>query len=486
MRIVLTGLALLVLFPGTLQARSLGELEFEACTLATPGAAASVEAFCTTLEVPENHAEPEGRQIELALAWVPARNSAAPDPVFMIAGGPGQSARESYPGAAGAFADIRRQRDVLLLDQRGTGASTPLVCSLQDLFEAEADASEEAMRKAARECLDDLGDDIDPRHFTTTDAVADLELVRQRIGAQSINLVGISYGTRVAQQYAKRHPGHTRSLVIDGIVPNSLVLGGEHARNLESALDAYFQACRDEAACGTTLGDPRAALDRLLALAASDEAPLVRYRDAITGELHEDRLTRGHVAAVARMYAYSPLTAALLPLTLAEASQGRPEALMAQARMLVASLDEQIHHGMQLSVMCSEDADELSAREEDAGSVLGNELITMSLAQCSVWPRGERPADFREPLRGDLPVLVLSGELDPVTPPRYGDEVVQHLPNGRHLVLSGQGHMTLGVGCMPKLTARFIDTLDAGELDTTCLEGLRAMPPFSGFYGWEP
>jgi len=486
MRMLITGLAVLALLPLHAQARSLGGLDFEPCTLATPGTATSVEAYCTTVQAPENHAEPDGRQIELALAWVPARNSATPDPVFMLAGGPGQSARDSYPGVAAAFADIRRQRDVLLLDQRGTGASTPLVCSLQELFAAEADASEAAMREAARECLDDLGDDVDPRYFTTTDAIQDLDLVRRRIGAESINLVGISYGTRVAQQYAKRYPQHTRSLVIDGIVPNALVLGAEHARNLESALDAYFQSCRQQPACHDALGDPRTVLDRVLALADAEDAPVSAYRDASTGEVHEERLSRGHVAAVVRMYAYSPMTAALLPLTLSEAAAGRPEALLAQARMLVASLDQQIHHGMQLSVMCTEDADEMQAREEDAGTLLGNDLITMSLAQCAVWPRGERPADFREPLRGEVPVLVLSGELDPVTPPRYGDEIVAHLPHGRHLVLPGQGHTTIGIGCMPKLTARFIDTLDAAELDTTCLEGLRAMPPFSGFYGWEP
>lgn len=486
MRTLFTGLALLALVPFSVQARSLGELEFEPCTLTTPGAAASVEAFCTTLQAPENHAEPEGRHIELALAWVPARNSAAPDPVFMLAGGPGQSARDSYPGARAAFADIRRNRDILLLDQRGTGGSNPLACSLEDLFAAEAEASEAAMRQAALDCLAAIGDTADPRFYTTFDAIQDIDLVRRRIDAERINLIGISYGTRVAQHYARRWPEHTRSLIIDGIVPNTLVLGEEHARNLETALDAYFEACRTSPTCHGPLGDPRAVLDRLLALASDEDAPMVRYRDGITGELHEDRLTRGHIAAVARMYAYSPMTAALLPLTLAQAAGGHPEALMAQARMMVSSLDEQIHHGMQLSVMCSEDAGEMAVREDDADTVLGNELVTMTLAQCAVWPRRERPADFREPLRGDLPVLALSGEHDPVTPPRYGEEVVAHLPRGRHLVLAGQGHTTVGIGCMPKLSARFLDTLDAAELDTTCLDGLRAMPPFSDFYGWEP
>jgi fermentation-respiration switch protein FrsA (DUF1100 family) len=141
---------------------------------------------------------------------------------------------------------------------------------------------------------------------------------------------------------------------------------------------------------------------------------------------------------------------------------------------------------MQLSVMCSEDADELRADPADEASVLGTELIRFSQAQCAAWPRGNRAADFRTPLAGELPVLLLSGELDPVTPPRYADEVLKTLPKGRHLVLPGQGHSVVGLGCMPKLFAQFVETADAGKLDASCLDRLKPLPPFAGPYGWEP
>ncbi|HVF35402.1 MAG TPA: alpha/beta hydrolase, partial [Candidatus Saccharimonadia bacterium] len=219
---------------------------------------------------------------------------------------------------------------------------------------------------------------------------------------------------------------------------------------------------------------------------ARAEPRLVRYRDPQSNAPREDRFDAATLAAVVRLYAYAPNTASLLPLALHEAVQGRPEELLAQARMLTSLVGESIMHGMQLSVICSEDAPRLTADAADAGTTLGNALVELMLAQCAVWPRGEVPADFRAPLTGDVPVLLLSGELDPVTPPRYGAEVAKHLPNARHLILKGQGHNVLGQGCAPKLIARFIEQPDAGALAAKCLDSLAYVPPFAGYYGWEP
>jgi len=309
--------------------------------------------------------------------------------------------------------------------------------------------------------------------------------VRAALGVPQINLIGVSYGTRVAQQYAKRYPQHTRTVTIDGIVPNTLVLGNEHARNLENSLDSQFKRCQMAPGCVAKLGDPRTQLNALMAKLKADP-PMVSYRDAITGEAKQERLTPGHVATLARMFAYAPQAAGLLPLELNEAAQGRYEPLMALSRLLVSTIGDQIMHGMQLSVICTEDASELKADESDANSLLGTDLITAMTAQCSVWPHGQRPADFRKPLTGNVPVLILSGEFDPVTPPRYGDEVLKTLPNGRHLIVRGQGHNVLPVGCMPKLFARFVDTADAKKLDAKCLDTVPYAVPFTGVYGWEP
>ena len=187
------------------------------------------------------------------------------------------------------------------------------------------------------------------------------------------------------------------------------------------------------------------------------------------------------------MYAYAQESAATLPYLIHEAAEGRYADLLAQAESISGSLTEQIYHGMQLSVSCTEDADELNPNSADQQTVLGAEFISFTKAQCAVWPRGARDPNFRLPLSNpELPVLVLSGEYDPVTPPRYGEEVVQHLPKGRHLVLKGQGHGAIGLGCMPKLYAQFLESADARAIKPTCLGDLKPLPPFSGVYGWEP
>lgn len=474
-------------FSASAEARRWGSLMFEACTLAPRQGIAAIEAQCTRLEVPEDPAQPDGRRIELALAWIPASGNAEPDPVLMIAGGPGQSARDSFPGLAPAFRDLNRNRHILLLDQRGTGGSNLLTCPAPDEMEAAAwDEDEATIRAWTEACRDRLAEQADLGLYTTTEAVADLEALRVALGAPTLNLIGVSYGSRVAQQYALRHPQTTRSLVLDGVVPNTLVLGAEFAVNLEASLDLQFAACQGLPACSERLGDPRRALATLLERIDAGQMPAVRLRHPRTGEWREETLTRAHVVSVVRMYAYSPLSAALLPLSLSEAAQGRPELLMNQARMLTDSLGDQIAWGMQLSVICAEDLFELAEAPSAQGTLLGDALRRLVETQCEVWPRGRRPGDFRTPLAGDLPVLLLSGEFDPVTPPRYGDEVAATLPRSRHLVLRGQSHNVLTTACVPKLIARFLDTLDAAELDLSCLERLAPIPPFVGFFGWEP
>lgn len=484
---VLPTLALLAL-SSPASARSLGSLDFEPCTLAPDFATNSVEAQCATLSVPENPDAAEGRRIALAIAWIPTENDDAPDPVFMLAGGPGQSARDSYPAVAGAFREVLRKRNVILVDQRGTGASQPLVCRDEEGEAATGDSLEDTPAAAAafaRRCLAQLSESSDPRFYTTTDAVRDLDAVRSAIGAERINLVGISYGTRVAQQYLKRHPERVRSLVLDGVVPNDLVLGSEHAKNLGATLERQFARCADAPGCRDAFGDPRVRFDALASELRT--APrTVQYRDAFTGEMRSGELTYGHLASVVRMYAYAPAVAAMLPLALHEAASGRADTLMAQAEMLIGQLGDQIMHGMQLSVACSEDGPRLRVDPADANSVLGTEFIEYTLAQCAEWPRGNVPEDFHSPLSSDVPMLLLSGEFDPVTPPGYGERVLAGASKGRHLVLRGQGHNVFGVGCAPRLMARFIDTIDAAALEVDCLDRLQYAPPFTGFHGWDP
>ena len=403
--------------------------------------------------------------------------------MFFLAGGPGQSAVETFPQMQPVFAELRKSRHVVLVDQRGTGKSNLLACEQPD---DDADtATPEVMQAMAATCAATLSKVADLRHYTTSDAIADLEAVREAIGAARVNLVGVSYGTRVAQQYAMRYPQATRSIVLDSAVPNSTGLGNIFARNLDDALSLQFALCTQTPACKDALGDPRAELDTLLARLRA--APVtVRYRDATTGEHAEGVLRAETVAGLVRMYAYMPLAAGLLPKLIHEANQGRYENLMALAQMLGDQMESAMAMGMQLSVVCSEDAGSMVAREEDAGTVLGNLMPQGMAAMCKAWPKGKVPADFNKPLATDVPALVVQGEFDPVTPPRYGEEIVKTLPNSRLFVLRGQGHSVLGAGCMPKLFAQFVEKADAKALDGKCLDQLAYAAPFISFNGAQP
>jgi pimeloyl-ACP methyl ester carboxylesterase len=465
--------------------RMYGRIAFTPCTLAPQFGLASVAAQCGRYEVAEDPAHPDGRRIRLNIAWIAPDEDAevAPDPVFLLAGGPGQAATDVYPQVAAAFRDVLKHRNVVLVDQRGTGKSNPLKCEAgKDL---PYDAGVEAVRTETARCRDELSKSADLRFYTTTDAVRDLDAVRKALGATQLNLLGVSYGTRVAQQYAMRHPANTRTLVLDSVAPNTLFLGNDFAANLEHALDLQFGRCEQSKQCVAAVGHPRAQLDALMAKLRS-APPMVRYRDAATGESKEEPLTADAVAGLMRLYAYMPLVSSLLPLQLHEAAQGRYDGLMALTRMLGDSVEGQMAMGMQLSVVCSEDAAGLKSDPALAGTLLGNQFSDFIGSQCQLWPKGAMPADFHQPLRSDVPALVLEGEFDPVTPPRYGEEVVRTLPNGRLFVLKGQGHNVIGAGCMPKLFAQFLQTGDAKALDGKCLDTLGYVPPFTSFNGWEP
>ena len=486
---VALALALPAVASAAAAAVSFGQLAFTPCTLSQPGQAQTVPARCAVMEVPENRSSPNGRRIEISIAWVPstAKRPAA-DPVVLLAGGPGQSAQQAFPSIQHAFRDILRQRPVLLIDQRGTGRSRPLTCprtldaaALQELDSA---STAEARRLTAA-CRDEIGPDVDLRAYTTNDYIADLEAVRQALGVDRFNLIGVSYGTRVGLEYLRRHPASVRTLVLDSVVPPRLRLGEEHAQNLEAAVNAQFARCEADAECKRRFGSPRVKLDELLQRLRA-QPQRVTYRDPLSHETREDLLTDASVVAVVRFYSYAPQLFGMVPMLLADAIDGRPEALLAQSRMMEQMVGEQIYVPLQLSVSCAEDAPGMRANPADAGTIMGAQFVEFTQAQCSEWPRGPVPPDFHEPVQSDRPVLLLSGELDPVTPPRYGAEVQRTLPASRHFVLRGQGHSVLGAGCAPRLIADFIERADARGLDGRCLDQLQYASPFTGAYGWEP
>ena len=469
---------------------TLGTLAFHACELPQKKSGATTSAFCAPLQVPENRAAPDARRIDLRLALIKSDAAAADtDIVVFIAGGPGQSAIDTWPRIAGAFGPLKRHHHILLLDQRGTGQSNPLLCPGRSDEPRASDIDDSTdparMAESARACRDAIAGKADARYYTTTEAVADLEALRQALGAPLFDLVGVSYGTRVAQQYAQHHPDAIRSLVLDSVAPNELVLAEDFAQNLEDALKAQFALCGKTPACAQAFGDPYASLGALRAQLKAQPHD-VSLRDPVTNQPLTRRLDDRVVAGLVRMFAYTPETAALLPLSINEARHADFTPLLGQAQVLTADMADLAESGMQLSVICSEDADLLTPRPQDKDLVLGTAMIDGLSAACAEWPRGTRPPDFHEPLRGNVPALVLEGEFDPVTPPRYGEMVVKSLTNARLLVAKGQGHNVIGRGCVPKLVADFVDKLETKTLDASCVDALGPMPAFIDFNGAAP
>jgi len=276
-----------------------------------------------------------------------------------------------------------------------------------------------------------------------------------------------------------------RSLVLDSAVPGELILGSEFAINLDAALKAQFAACTATPECAKAFGDPYANLYKLRDALAAKPIELDVHAPR-TFEIQKKTLNAPTLAAVARLFAYSPETSALLPLSISRALGGDYAPLVGEAEILNDDLSDFQGNGMQLSVICAEDADRLTDRPEDAKLILGDALVRVIRAQCEVWPRGKRPADFHEPLKSDKPVLVLEGELDPITPPRYGEAIVKNLPNGRLLVAKGQGHSVMGRGCFARLVGRFVETLDAKGLDAGCIGQFGPTPAFIDYNGAAP
>ncbi len=444
-----------------------------------------VSADCGNLRIPENPAEPRGRMISLRVARVPAINRRKQqDPLFVLAGGPGMAATTFYALASFAFARVHRDRDIVLVDQRGTGQSNALNCTFDDDALYRATVAE--IGDVTRRCLESLRSQADPRFYTTSVAVQDLDRVRTVLGYAKINLYGSSYGTRVAQHYMRRFPAFTRHVILDGVVPPQRKLGPATALDAESALMRILQRCRVTAECYKAFGDPQASY--LAVRAALGNHPVaVSLADPRTGEPTRFDFTSYHLSVVLRLGSYTAEQAALLPLALHSAEHADYTAMAAQFLMANRSIDEAVSYGMHNSVVCTEDVPFYGSIDRDSlqKTFLGATQVDGLRAICAVWPRGPIDPDFHEPLNSDIPTLLLSGSDDPVTPPPDAEEAKRALTRSVRVVLQGFGHGQLSAPCVDRVMADFLMRGLQG-LDATCTRQDHPMAFFTSFSGPAP
>lgn len=432
---------------------------------------------CGTLEVPENRQAPRGRSIGLRVVVVPAKEpSAGAAPLFHLEGGPGIAATMMAPFYAVEVPDYRRRRDVVLVDRRGTGGSNALECPgddnrsrLEQMYSA----------KELADCRRSLEARADLTQYTTDAAADDLDEVRAGLGYETVDLFGLSYGTRLALVYMRRHPDHVRSAVLMGPAPTDLAMPLHHAPDGQRALELMFADCAGDAGCARAY--PRLKEELAAVLDRLDRAPAaVTLPDPRSGRAATYHLTRGGFAEQVRSRLYAPASRAGVPLAIDAASRGDFGPFLEPLR--AGGVGPPIADGLYLSVTCAEDVpfiDPVEAERLAAGTALGMYRVREQRAACAEWPQAHVPADFRDPVESKAPTLILSGERDPVTPPRLGEEVVRHLANGRHVVIPQGAHVPDGiepVACLDGVMLRFFADPWAKDLDTACLNSMRPQP----------
>ncbi len=474
----------LILFAAVCQAESATELEIEKCVLSMPGSTITAVAECGWLTVLENPKDLGGKTIRLHFALARALNPKSDStPIFFFAGGPGQAASELWVQLEGPLYKLQKNHDIILMDQRGTGAASTLKCELDDQsIDLRVDYGKIAAQ--TRECLTKV--EGDPRFYTTTIAMADYEQLRLALGYEKINLMGVSYGTRAAMEYLRRYPDQVRSIVLDSIVPPELLLGSEHSINLDQTMENILTDCLNDNSCAKYFPAVKTQLQQLITKARAKPQILV-VDDPLTGDPIELEANIELLALALRMLSYNSQTQAMLPFLIADTvNTGSHKRLVSQALIAASGMEGMLNHWMELSVICAEDYPLMQPRPQDATTILGEVMYKVLLAQCEIWPRGVVPDDFHKPFKSDVSALLLSGEFDPVTPPRYADQVAKQFSRHSNLVVKGQGHSVAFSKCTSDIVTEFITKADPKNLDTSCLEQQDRSPFFINIMGPTP
>jgi pimeloyl-ACP methyl ester carboxylesterase len=422
---------------------------------------------CVRLTVPLDHHAP-GASINLHVAVAPAlRESARRDPLFLLAGGPGEAGSDLVPLLNSTFRKIRATRDIVLIDQRGTGLSGKLDCKPGKNSET---ATEDELLEQTRACIKGLN-----KHFnlyTTEQAARDIESVRSALGYGRINIWGGSYGSRLAQAYARLFPGSVRAMILDGVAaPDQVVPAGAH--DAQAALDALFKQCADDRVCAAAFPNLRAEFQSLTMRLTASPASL-NLPDPRTAENSRITMTNMRFVGTVQNILYSQADSRRLPFLIHSAYQDRWQPFIARSNIARDFASEGPAMPLHLAVVCAEDFPRLTPQllEEDTKGSFLNPVQVMRIGKmCDAM--GVPAVPYKEPAMIEAPVLLLSGALDPVTPPRRAEAARKYMKNAQHLVVKNAGHIVSPLGCAPRLLREFLDQ-PAAPVKANCLNEIPA------------
>lgn len=426
-----------------------------------------------------------GQTINIHFAIIPAIKPLYPtEAVLAFAGGPGQSAFDAAAVFARVLRYARESRDVLLIDQRGTGKSGLLQCEGRDLVTQfafdESNADLVALAKTdTLACKQKL--QVDLSHYTTVAAAADFEAVRLALGYKKLHLYGGSYGTRMAQEYMRKYPAAVVTATLDGVVPFNQSLGALGVAS-DASVAALYSYCESSEACQQQFPRAQSQLQQLLQ--QLDLAPVItKTRHPRTFALIDLTLTRAKLQQAIRFALYSNTTRALLPYAIEQALAGDYSPLV--GLMLSQDITQELSVGVNFAVVCAEDVPfwTTESRAEFAQSYLGRSWMQSAEASCAVWQTTPVAVEYTQPLQTNTPILLLSGGLDPVTPPAWAELAMTKMSNARHLVAPYATHIVASQSCAPKLISQFIEQQSATSLDSSCLNQELRKPFFTNANG---
>ncbi|WP_165357265.1 alpha/beta fold hydrolase [Sphingosinicella sp. CPCC 101087] len=434
-------------------------------------------ARCGTFLVPENRSGEGDRMLPLRVVVLPSRTAQAREPVYILAGGPGQAASESASGYA--LARYRDDRDVVLMDVRGTGEGHRLDCRLGGSDEDLQAWLEPLFAEGAlyARCRAELERIADLTQYTTENAMRDLDELREALGHERIALDGGSYGTRAALVYIRLFPQRVHAAILASLVPVENRAPLFHAAAAQRGFDLVADQCAAEPACRAAFPDVRG--DLLAVLERLRKAPAtVEVRHPVTDVPERISLGAAAFADALRVMLYSAQTGRRVPLLLSRARAGDLAPFAETALTHSRGMTRSIRLGLLLAFTCSEDVWRIRPEEvarETAGSFIGASRVLGQMAACDGWPRGAVGDDYYRPLRADVPALLVSGAIDPVTPPSWGEVARRSLPNSLHLVMPG-AHVPWSE-CVDAIAAAFLRAGRVEGLDTGCVQAER-LPPF--------
>jgi pimeloyl-ACP methyl ester carboxylesterase len=479
-------LSVLILFLAPLGTDASFGLKIEPCYIRELGE----EVLCGTYEVMENRNVRKGAKIRLNFIILPAwTTDPAPDPVFIFSGGPGQGSADIAVYYARNYEKLRWERDIVLVDQRGTGQSNPLHCQrIGDPNSAQTYLQDMFPEDYVKNCRKDLEKKANLRHYDSTTAMKDIDDLRATLGYERINIIGSSYGAYMGIVYMKYFPDRVRTAFLTHSAMPNWSYSGSIAPNTEVALERMLTDCALDPDYAADYPLLRQQLDQVLY--QLKQGPVtVPIINPITGEYEQVAFTYNNFIHGVRSMLYTTARSRWIPAFIHWASRGNFSPVAEYTANYLYGINRDLKDGMFLCVTCTETIPYINYAEARAlaqGTFMGTYRLDQQKNACDWWVRGDHPDDFHEMHMMDIPTLIISGEIDPVTPPQYGEDLAGYLPNSLHVIIPNAGHefRTVWEDGLDDVVAQFLSQGSVIGLDTSCVDQ-HVRPPFVSWRDYE-